>query len=334
MSGRLGLYNSFEKASADAFTDVSLEIQGEREGIIRLKTQAAPFDGASTLESDPLFVREESGVGGQDCIMAPSVWDGSDWNLTTVAGRMCTLKAFHQIMTRLTDYTFQAQYATEEIGNINDTLTLKVYDNGVEVVTGWTIDYLTGIVTFTVARASDHVITWEGYYLYQSLSEVLSETRQTFLQFGQVNKLVPLKNPDFELWSGSTLLGWTTIGTSAPVKTAAYIDGAWCAKITADGTEWRGIKQTLTLPTAVSNARLFVVLKTTVNARIGISMDGEVSWTYTETPAETTYPSKYLFLMCDSATYSTTSIVIAIWAQKALTDTGDCEIEGVWLREA
>ncbi|HPL90387.1 MAG TPA: hypothetical protein PLX04_09055, partial [Caldisericia bacterium] len=93
------------------------------------------------------------------------------------------------------------------------------------------------------------------------------------------------------------------------------------------------IKQAITLDTAISKAMLFVVLKTTVNARIGISMDGEVSWTYTETPAETTYPSKYIFMMVDSATYSTTGITIAIWAQKAWTNSGVCEIEGVWLRE-
>jgi len=333
MSGRLGIYQSGEKASADAFTDVSLELQGEREGIVRLTTQAAPFDGASTLESDILYTREESGVGGQDCIMAPSVWDGTNWNFITVAGRICTLKAFHQTMTRLTDTTFQAVLLGNDLGNIRDTLPSKVYDNGVEVATGWTFNYLTGVITFTVARAAGHIIDWEGYYLYQSLTEVGSATKQTFLQYGQINKLIPLQNPDFELWSGSTLLGWATIGSLDPVKVAATIEGSWAAQVTADGSEWRGIKQAITLDTAISKARLFVVLKTTVNARIGISMDGEVSWTYTETPAETTYPSKYIFMMVDSATYSTTGITIAIWAQKAWTNSGVCEIEGVWLRE-
>ena len=42
--------------------------------------------------------------------------------------------------------------------------TIRIWKNGVELTSGWTLDYLTGIVTFSSAPTNGHVLAWAGEF--------------------------------------------------------------------------------------------------------------------------------------------------------------------------
>jgi uncharacterized protein (TIGR02217 family) len=47
---------------------------------------------------------------------------------------------------------------------VSGSSTIKIYDNGVEQTSGVTVSSTTGVVTFAVAPANAHVLTWSGDY--------------------------------------------------------------------------------------------------------------------------------------------------------------------------
>jgi hypothetical protein len=76
----------------------------------------------------------------------------------------------HQSVWRITKPVVQVAKETNSFQLLNPngsnrtpTTSLKIYRNGVEITTGWTVDCKTGVVHFTVAPAAG-TLTWTGEF--------------------------------------------------------------------------------------------------------------------------------------------------------------------------
>lgn len=333
---KMGIPVAGDGAIAAHLAALSRELVSGSPGRYQILDQQSPVLASTAYDRDFVAAITTAGPAGTISIMGAKTYNAlGNWDVTKYFLAFSELYANKQILTNTTGLKYKSPWPTWVEGS--GGYTLAFYDNGISIVPA-SIDYYKGEATLSGAPTG--TVTVDGFNLdtavmrlgssFQGDCFALESTDSNFIT-------LPIFDPTFDSWASTSQLnawtkGFTTEGALSRVS--ATLQGTYAARLQSYGVGAVEISQIVNLASAVSKATFICVLKMALSATnpvatISISMDG-ATWNSCaiDGSIETNAVNKWVTLVVESPSTSTSQVHIKIACTNAGTETSDIQIEG------
>ena len=333
---KMGLPLAGDGAIAAHLSALSREIISGTPGKCQIIDQQSPVLLSDVYDRDFVAYTTLAGPAGTHAIMGPKTYDSlGNWDTTKYFLGFAEIYASKQILTNTTGLIYKSPWPSWIEGS--GDYTMYFYDNGIAISPA-SIAYYKGEATLSGAPTG--TVSATGYNMDTAVMRLGANYKSDFfaLESSDSNYItLPIYDPTFESWASSSQLnawakGFTTEGTLSRVS--ATLQGTYAARLQSYGDGAVELSQTVNLTSAISQATFVCVLKMATGvanpfAAISISMDG-ATWNSCAIDGlvETNAVNKWVALVVESPSTSTTQIRLKIACTFAGTEVSDIQIEG------